>query len=193
MSACEAISFCGLSFLDSMAMECRLPHAPLTERKRKAPGMVREIHGVLVANKRVHLYGPRFADLGVHRNIRTLLADMAPVHVASSSDEETIGVDTKTATDTAPRSLAQETVDVLEPLETDLQRRLACDGQMASSIIHMWQALRVAQTMLVPARACLRRAAQSNAEGVEDFTFDSSDVARVHDKVLNLFSTLHRL
>ena len=176
-----------------MAMECRLPHAPLSERKRKAPGTVREIHGVLVANKRVHLYGPRFADLGVHHNIRTLLADMAPVQVASSSDEETIGVDAKTATDTAPRSLAQETVDVLEPPETDLQRRLACDGQMASSIIHMWQALRVAQTMLVPARACLRRAAQSNAEGVEDFTFDSSDVARVHDKVLNLFSTLHRL
>ena len=68
-------------------MMSRLPHAPLSEKKRKAPGMAPGVHGVLVSNKRVHLWGPRFVDIGVHHNLKTMFADMAPIQVDDSDDD----------------------------------------------------------------------------------------------------------
>ena len=87
-------------------MSLRLPHAPFSARKRKAPGMVKEIHGVLISNKRVHLWGPRFADVGVHHNLRTMFADMAPIQV-DSSDEEAAP---RRSTLPASSALAQEAI-----------------------------------------------------------------------------------
>ena len=136
--------------------------------------MVKEIHGVLISNKRVHLWGPRFADVGVHRNLRTMFADMAPIQV-DSSDEEAAP---RQSTLPASSALAQEAIDILGPLEEELQTRMARDGQLATSIVHMARALTVAREMLDPARSELARREEDRST---TFRFDSSDVARVYE------------
>ena len=75
-----------------------------------------------------------------------------------------------------------------EPLEQELQSRMRQDGQLASSIIHMSKALDVVRRMLDPAKECL-----SQTDPTDALRFDSSDVARVHDMVINLFCNLRRL
>ena len=169
-------------------MTQRLRQAPLSERKRKAPGMVKEIHGVLISNKRVHLYGPRFADVGVHHNLRTMFADMGPVQVDSSDDE------TSAKQESLPMKsgLAEETIDVLETLEAELEARMSRDGELSTCIIHMGKALKVVRDMLRPARAELQRSSVCVDGSAGAFDFDSSDVARVNDKVIHLLATLHR-
>lgn len=170
-------------------MMSRLPHAPLSEKKRKAPGMAPGVHGVLVSNKRVHLWGPRFVDIGVHHNLKTMFADMAPIQV-DDSDDDCVAPPQATCHTTicVEAALAQETVDILEPLEQELQSRMRQDGQLASSIIHMSKALDVVRRMLDPAKECL-----SQTDPTDALRFDSSDVARVHDMVINLFCNLRRL
>ena len=113
-------------------MSLRLPHAPLSARKRKAPGMLKEIHAVLISNKRVHLWGPRFEDVGMRHNLRTMFADTAPIQL-DASDEEAVP---RQATLPASISLAQEAVDILGPLEEELETSMARDGQLATIIIH---------------------------------------------------------
>lgn len=169
-------------------MSVRLPHAPLSERKRKAPGMVKEIHGVLVARKRVHLWGPRFADVGVYHTLQSMFDDMAPVQI-DSSGEESVPPPVTLVPDAV--RLAQETVDILEPLEQELRAKMSRDGQLATSIDHMNRALQVVRERLEPARDTLH---PGRCEGNPPaLTFDSSDVARLYEKVVNLFATMHLL
>ena len=164
-------------------MSQRLPYAPLSARKRKAPGMVKEIHGVLISNKRVHLWGPRFADVGVHHNLRTMFADMAPIRIDSSHEEEVVADQVTVPT---VSTLAQETVDILGPLEGELEARMSRDGQLATSIIHMGKALEVIRGMLAPARTELLRTSGLTTA----LRFDASDVARMYERVIQLFATL---
>ena len=132
-----------------------------------------EIHGVLISNKRVHLYGPRFADVGVHHNLRTMFADMGPVQVDSSEDE------TSAKQESLPMKsgLAEETVDVLEPLEAELEARMSWDGELSTCVIHMGKALKVVRDTLRPARAELQRSSVCVDGSAGAFDFDSSSGA----------------
>ncbi|CAK9067816.1 unnamed protein product, partial [Durusdinium trenchii] len=112
-----------------------------------------------------------------------MFADMAPIRIDSSHEEEVVADQVTVPT---VSTLAQETVDILGPLEGELEARMSRDGQLATSIIHMGKALEVIRGMLAPARTELLRTSGLTTA----LRFDASDVARMYERVIQLFATL---
>ena len=154
--------------------------------KRKKPPMIQGVHGIDLGGGRVHLWGPRFCDIGVHRNLRRMFKEQAPIQVDPSEDECVEVVSTLPS----PRDadIAREAEAALGPLETELEEKMSRDGQNATHIIHMGQALKVVREVLQPARTWI--AGEHETREGYAFSFDYSDIARIHDEVMRLFYLL---
>ena len=89
--------------------------------KRKKPPMIQGVHGVDLGGGRVHLWGPRFCDIGVHRNLRRMFKEQAPIQVDSSEDE---GVEL-VSTLPSPRDadIAREAEAALDPWRRSWKKR----------------------------------------------------------------------
>ena len=116
------------------------------------------------------------------RNLRRLFKEQAPIPV-DASDEEVIQCEERPSPNGA--DIAREAVDILEPLEPELQEKMARDGQCATHIIHMGKALRVLREVLNPARSWI-----ASPPIDMKFPFEQSDVYKISDEVCRLFCTL---